>query len=53
MSIGVPSSPHPETNGSTVLPELIKFLTVHEFKSEEPDLEEIFIKAVRDASDQH
>jgi ABC-2 type transport system ATP-binding protein len=40
----------PDTRGSDVLRELVGFLTVHEFRSQEPDLEEIFIKAVRDAA---
>jgi ABC-2 type transport system ATP-binding protein len=40
----------PEARGSEVLKEIVQFLTVHEFRSEEPELEEIFIKAVRDAS---
>jgi ABC-2 type transport system ATP-binding protein len=40
----------PEVKGSEVLKEIVQFLTVHEFRSEEPELEEIFIKAVRDAS---
>jgi len=42
---------HPEARGSEVLKEIVQFLTVHEFRSEEPELEEIFIKAVRDASE--
>ena len=37
------------TSGAEVLADLIGFLTVHEFQSEEPDLEDIFIKAVSDA----
>ena len=37
------------TGGAEVLAELVGFLTVHEFRSEEPDLEDIFIKAVSDA----
>jgi ABC-2 type transport system ATP-binding protein len=36
--------------GSSVLRQIVQFLEVHEFRSEEPDLEEIFIKAVRDAA---
>ncbi|NHZ72922.1 MAG: ATP-binding cassette domain-containing protein [Nitrospirae bacterium] len=40
----------PDAGGADVLKELVAFLTVHEFQSEEPDLEEIFIKAVRDAT---
>ena len=41
----------PDTRGADVLSELVGFLTVHEFRSQEPDLEEIFIKAVRDAAE--
>lgn len=37
------------TSGAEVLSELVEFMTVHEFRSEEPDLEDIFIKAVSDA----
>jgi len=40
----------PDARGSDVLRDLVGFLTVHEFRSQEPDLEEIFIKAVRDAT---
>jgi ABC-2 type transport system ATP-binding protein len=40
----------PDVSGSEVLGELVGFLAVHEFRSQEPDLEEIFIKAVRDAT---
>ena len=36
--------------GADVLRELVGFLDVHEFRSQEPDLEEIFIKAVEDAA---
>ena len=36
--------------GSSVLRRLVEFLDVHEFSSEEPDLETIFIKAVQDAN---
>jgi ABC-2 type transport system ATP-binding protein len=39
----------PNTQGSTVLREMVQFLDVEEFRSEEPELEEIFIKAVNDA----
>jgi len=38
------------TAGSSVLRKLVEFLEVHEFSSEEPDLETIFIKAVQDAN---
>lgn len=41
----------PDTRGADVLSALVGFLTVHEFRSQEPDLEEIFIKAVRDAAE--
>ena len=41
----------PDVSGSDVLRRLVDFLTVHEFRSQEPDLEEIFIKAVRDAAE--
>lgn len=40
----------PDATGADVLSELVAFLSVHEFRSQEPDLEEIFIKAVRDAT---
>jgi ABC-2 type transport system ATP-binding protein len=36
--------------GSSVLRQLVGFLDVHEFTSEEPDLETIFIKAVQDGN---
>ena len=39
-----------EAEGPEVLRELVSFLRVTEFRSEEPELEEIFIKAVRDAA---
>ena len=35
--------------GSSILKQLVEFLDIHEFSSEEPDLETIFIKAVQDA----
>ncbi len=38
----------PGVAGSDVLRSLVDFLEIHEFSSEEPDLETIFIKAVRD-----
>ena len=41
----------PDVRGSDVLRRLVDFLTVHEFRSQEPGLEEIFIKAVRDATE--
>ncbi len=37
------------TGAAEVLNELVGFLNVQEFRSEEPDLEDIFIRAVRDA----
>jgi ABC-2 type transport system ATP-binding protein len=40
----------PGVSGSTALKTLVQRLAVHEFSSEEPDLETIFIKAVRDAN---
>ena len=30
--------------------QMVQFLNVHEFRSEEPELEQIFLKAVRDAA---
>ena len=38
-----------DASGSEVLPRLLEEVTVHEFRSEEPELEEIFIQAVREA----
>ena len=40
----------PDADGSEVLRQLVQFLRVHEFRSEEPELEQIFLKAVRDAA---
>ncbi len=40
---------HPATDGREILRQIVDFLAVEEFRSEEPELEEIFIKAVRDA----
>jgi ABC-2 type transport system ATP-binding protein len=40
----------PDASGTEVLRRLVEFLEVREFRSEEPDLEDIFIKAVRDAA---
>ena len=40
----------PEADGPEVLRQLVQFLRVHEFRSEEPALEQIFLKAVRDAA---
>ena len=39
-----------DANGSDVLGEITQILQVHEFHSEEPELEEIFIKVVEDAA---
>ncbi len=39
----------PEIEGADVLRDLVGFLSVQEFRSEEPSLEEIFIRSVRDA----
>jgi ABC-2 type transport system ATP-binding protein len=41
---------HPDADGPEVLRQLVQFLRVHEFRSEEPELEQIFLKAVRDAA---
>ena len=40
----------PEAQGSEALRQMVQFLNVHEFRSEEPELEQIFLKAVRDAA---
>jgi ABC-2 type transport system ATP-binding protein len=40
----------PGASSSELLRQLVQFLEVREFRSEEPDLEDIFIKAVRDAA---
>ncbi|HEV2855516.1 MAG TPA: ATP-binding cassette domain-containing protein [Thermoanaerobaculia bacterium] len=40
----------PEAAGSAVLRRMVEFLEIHEFRSEEPELEQIFMKAVRDAA---
>ena len=40
----------PDASGPEVLRQIVPLLEVREFRSEEPDLEEIFIKAVRDAA---
>ena len=39
----------PGVDGSALLRELVSFLSVREFRSAEPTLEEIFVEAVRDA----
>ena len=38
-----------DASGAEVLPRLLELVTVHEFRSEEPGLEEIFIQSVGDA----
>jgi ABC-2 type transport system ATP-binding protein len=40
----------PGASSTELLRRLLQFLEVREFRSEEPDLEDIFIKAVRDAA---
>jgi ABC-2 type transport system ATP-binding protein len=40
----------PDASSSELLRQLLQFLEVREFRSEEPDLEDIFIKTVRDAA---
>jgi len=40
----------PGASSSELLRQLVQFLEVRELRSEEPDLEDIFIKAVRDAA---
>jgi ABC-type uncharacterized transport system ATPase subunit len=40
----------PDAQGSDALRQMVQFLNVHEFRSEEPELEQIFLKAVRDAA---
>jgi ABC-2 type transport system ATP-binding protein len=40
----------PGTSSAELLRQLLQFLEVQEFRSEEPDLEDIFIKAVGDAA---
>ena len=40
----------PDASGSQMLRRLVEFLEIHEFHSEEPELEQIFMKAVRDAA---
>ena len=40
----------PDASGSQVLRRMVEFLEIHEFRSEEPELEQIFMKAVRDAA---
>jgi len=40
----------PDADGADVLRRIVDFVRVHEFRSEEPELEQIFLKAVRDAA---
>ncbi|HEX7180258.1 MAG TPA: ATP-binding cassette domain-containing protein [Thermoanaerobaculia bacterium] len=40
----------PAAQAPDILREMVQFLRVHEFRSEEPELEQIFLKAVRDAA---
>jgi ABC-2 type transport system ATP-binding protein len=40
----------PDAEGPDALRRMVEFLRVHEFRSEEPELEQIFLKAVRDAA---
>jgi ABC-2 type transport system ATP-binding protein len=40
----------PDADGSELLRQIVQFARVHEFRSEEPELEQIFMKAVRDAA---
>ena len=39
-----------DAEGPETLRRMVEFLRVHEFRSEEPELEQIFLKAVRDAA---
>ena len=39
----------PDATGSEVLRRIVELVEVEEFRSEEPDLEEIFVTAVRNA----
>jgi ABC-2 type transport system ATP-binding protein len=40
----------PETEGPDLLQRIVEKVRVHDFRSEEPELEQIFMKAVRDAA---
>ena len=40
----------PDASGPEILRRLVEFLDIHEFRSEEPELEQIFMKVVRDAA---
>jgi ABC-type uncharacterized transport system ATPase subunit len=39
----------PEAAGTALLKRAVELVEIHEFRSEEPELEQIFIKAVQDA----
>jgi len=41
---------HPDAAGADVLRKIVDLVRVREFRSEEPELEQIFLKAVRDAA---
>ncbi len=40
----------PDASGSAALRRMVDLVEIHEFRSEEPELEQIFMKAVRDAA---
>ncbi|HXO22697.1 MAG TPA: ATP-binding cassette domain-containing protein [Thermoanaerobaculia bacterium] len=50
QEVGVKLLLAPQAAGADVLREIVQFLRVQEFRSEEPELEQIFMKAVRDAA---
>jgi ABC-2 type transport system ATP-binding protein len=41
---------HPDADGADALRKIVDLVRVREFRSEEPELEQIFLKAVRDAA---
>jgi ABC-2 type transport system ATP-binding protein len=41
---------HPDADGADALKRIVDLVRVREFRSEEPELEQIFLKAVRDAA---
>jgi ABC-2 type transport system ATP-binding protein len=41
---------HPDADGADALRRIVSLVRVREFRSEEPELEQIFLKAVRDAA---
>lgn len=41
---------HPDADGADTLRKIVDLVRVREFRSEEPELEQIFLKAVRDAA---